>query len=40
LGENRLEVLEFSGEVERVRQTKTWREIEIVTAVNTGTVGF
>ncbi len=38
LGENGFEVLGLAGEVERVKQTKTEREIEIVRAVNTGTV--
>ncbi|PVH84825.1 Creatinase/aminopeptidase [Cadophora sp. DSE1049] len=38
LGENGFEVLGLGGEVERVKQTKTEREIEIVRAVNTGTV--
>ncbi|KAG4416662.1 hypothetical protein IFR04_010180 [Cadophora malorum] len=38
LGENGFEVLGLNGEVERVKQTKTEREIEIVRAVNTGTV--
>lgn len=38
LGENGFEVAGLSGEVERVKQTKTQREIEIVRAVNTGTV--
>lgn len=38
LGENGFEVLGLAAEVERVKQTKTEREIEIVRAVNTGTV--
>lgn len=38
LGENGFEVVGLSGEVERVKQTKSAREIEIVRAVNTGTV--
>lgn len=38
LGENGFEVVGFAGEVERVKQTKTKREIEILRAVNTGTV--
>ncbi|CZS90002.1 probable xaa-Pro dipeptidase [Rhynchosporium agropyri] len=38
LGENGFEVVGLGGEVERVKQTKTEREIEIVRAVNTGTV--
>ncbi|CAG8951236.1 hypothetical protein HYFRA_00007983 [Hymenoscyphus fraxineus] len=38
LGENGFEVLGLGGEVERVKQTKTQREVEIVRAVNTGTV--
>ena len=38
LGENGFEVVGLGGEVERVKQTKSTREIEIVRAVNTGTV--
>lgn len=38
LGENGFEVLGLGGEVERVKQTKTQREVDIVRAVNTGTV--
>lgn len=38
LSENGFEVVGLGGEVERVKQTKTEREIEIVRAVNTGTV--
>ncbi|KAK0101455.1 hypothetical protein ONS95_006627 [Cadophora gregata] len=38
LGENGFEVVGLGGEVERVKQTKTEREVEIVRAVNTGTV--
>lgn len=38
LGENGFEVVGLGGEVERVRQTKSEAEIEIVRAVNTGTV--
>ena len=38
LGENGFEVVGLGGEVERVKQTKTEREIEILRAVNTGTV--
>jgi Xaa-Pro aminopeptidase len=38
LSENGFHVVGLSGEVERVKQTKTQREIEIVRAVNTGTV--
>ncbi|CAG8981734.1 hypothetical protein HYALB_00013942, partial [Hymenoscyphus albidus] len=38
LGENGFEVVGLGGEVERVKQTKTQREVEIVRAVNTGTV--
>ncbi|KUJ21223.1 Creatinase/aminopeptidase [Mollisia scopiformis] len=37
-GENGFEVVGLGGEVERVKQTKTKREIEILRAVNTGTV--
>jgi Xaa-Pro aminopeptidase len=35
---NGFDVVGLSGEVERVKQTKTQREVEIVRAVNTGTV--
>jgi len=38
LGENGFEIVGLGGEVERVKQTKSSREIEIVRAVNTGTV--
>lgn len=38
LGENGFEVLGLGGEVERVKQTKSKAEIEIVRAVNAGTV--
>jgi Xaa-Pro aminopeptidase len=38
LGENGFKVVGLGGEIERVKQTKTQREIEIVRAVNTGTV--
>jgi len=38
LGENGFEVVGLGGEVERVKQTKSQAEIEIVRAVNTGTV--
>ncbi|KAL3424903.1 metallopeptidase family M24 [Phlyctema vagabunda] len=38
LGENGFEVIGLGGEVERVKQTKSPREVEIVRAVNTGTV--
>lgn len=38
LGENGFEVVGLSGEVEKVRQTKSTSEIEILRAVNTGTV--
>ncbi|CZR66264.1 probable xaa-Pro dipeptidase [Phialocephala subalpina] len=38
LGENGFEVVGLGGEVERVKQTKTVREVEILRAVNTGTV--
>ncbi|RDW59815.1 putative xaa-Pro dipeptidase [Coleophoma cylindrospora] len=38
LGENGFDVIGLGGEVERVKQTKSVREIEIVRAVNTGTV--
>jgi Xaa-Pro aminopeptidase len=38
LSENDFDVVGLGGEVERVKQTKTQREIEIVRAVNTGTV--
>ncbi|KAF8854906.1 Creatinase/aminopeptidase [Acephala macrosclerotiorum] len=38
LGENGFEVVGLGGEVERVKQTKTAREVEILRAVNTGTV--
>lgn len=38
LGENGFDVVGLTGEVERVKQTKSQREIEIVRAVNTGTV--
>jgi Xaa-Pro aminopeptidase len=38
LSENGFEVVGLCGEVEKVKQTKTQREIEIVRAVNTGTV--
>lgn len=38
LGENGFTVLGLGGEVEKVKQTKTQREVEILRAVNTGTV--
>jgi Xaa-Pro aminopeptidase len=38
LSENGFEVVGLRGEVERVRQVKTAREVEILRAVNTGTV--
>jgi len=38
LGENGFEVLGLSGEVEKVKQVKSEREIGILRAVNTGTV--
>ena len=38
LGSNGFEVVGLGGEVERVKQTKSEAEIEIVRAVNTGTV--
>jgi Xaa-Pro aminopeptidase len=38
LSENGFDVVGLGGEVERVRQTKSPREIEILRAVNTGTV--
>lgn len=38
LSENGFDVVGLGGEVERVKQTKSFREIEIVRAVNTGTV--
>lgn len=38
LGTNGFNVVGLGGEVERVKQTKSIREIEIVRAVNTGTV--
>jgi hypothetical protein len=38
LGENGFKVVGLGGEVERVRQTKSEREIGILRAVNTGTV--
>jgi Xaa-Pro aminopeptidase len=38
LSENGFDVVGLGGEVERVKQTKTQREIEVVRAVNTGTV--
>lgn len=38
LSENGFEVVGLGGEVERVRQVKTKREVEILRAVNTGTV--
>lgn len=38
LGENGFEVVGLAGEVERVKQTKSPAEIEILRAVNTGTV--
>jgi Xaa-Pro aminopeptidase len=38
LGENGFEVVGLGGEVERVKQTKSKAEIDIVRAVNTGTV--
>lgn len=38
LGGNGFDVIGLQGEVERVKQTKSPREIEIVRAVNTGTV--
>jgi Xaa-Pro aminopeptidase len=38
LGENGFDVVGLGGEVQRVRQTKSPREIEILRAVNTGTV--
>jgi Xaa-Pro aminopeptidase len=38
LGENGFEVVGLGGEVECVKQTKSSREIEIIRAVNTGTV--
>jgi Xaa-Pro aminopeptidase len=38
LGENGFKVVGLGGEIERVKQTKTDREVEILRAVNTGTV--
>ena len=38
LGENGFEVVGLGGEVQRVKQIKSLREIEILRAVNTGTV--
>jgi Xaa-Pro aminopeptidase len=38
LGENGFEVVGLGGEVERVKQTKSKAEVEILRAVNTGTV--
>jgi Xaa-Pro aminopeptidase len=38
LGENGFDVVGLGGEVERVKQTKSPLEIEIIRAVNTGTV--
>lgn len=38
LGSNGFEILGLGGEVERVKQTKSAREVEIVRAVNTGTL--
>lgn len=38
LGANGFEVVGLGGEVERVRQTKSKKEVEILRAVNTGTV--
>jgi Xaa-Pro aminopeptidase len=38
LGENGFDVVGLGGEVERVKQTKSPNEIEIIRAVNTGTV--
>ncbi|PSS28417.1 hypothetical protein M430DRAFT_15631 [Amorphotheca resinae ATCC 22711] len=38
LGENGFDVVGLGGEVERVKQTKSPMEIEIIRAVNTGTV--
>lgn len=38
LGENGFTVLGLAGEVEKVKQTKTQREVEILRSVNTGTV--
>lgn len=38
LGDNGFDVIGLGGEVERVKQTKSAREVEIVRAVNTGTV--
>jgi len=38
LGENGFDVMGLGGEVERLKQTKSKAEIEIVRAVNTGTV--
>ncbi|KAH8816642.1 peptidase M24, structural domain-containing protein [Xylogone sp. PMI_703] len=38
LGVNGFDVIGLGGEVERVRQTKSPREVEILRAVNTGTV--
>ena len=38
LGSNGFEIVGLGGEVERVKQTKSKAEIEIVRAVNTGTV--
>jgi Xaa-Pro aminopeptidase len=38
LGENGFNVVGLGGDVERVKQTKSRREIEILRAVNTGTV--
>jgi Xaa-Pro aminopeptidase len=38
LGENGFEVVGLGGKVQRVRQTKSLREIEILRAVNTGTL--
>lgn len=38
LGETGFDVVGLAGEVEEVRQTKTEREVEVLRAVNTGTV--
>lgn len=38
LGENRFDIMGLGGEVEQVKQTKSSREIEILRAVNTGSV--
>lgn len=38
LGKNGFDVVGLGGEVQRVRQTKSAREVEILRAVNTGTV--